>query len=381
MNKDEQYSAKKHTILVVDDECMVRETLRILLADYGRVITVGTGTDALHALGKMHVDIIISDIRLPDMTGLEVVARAKAKFRRIHIIILTGYATLETARTAINLGADAYLDKPFCADEITNLVQRLCTGESRPPVQNLVDYLTRENETLKVRLSENTQNTGNVKTYCTYLAHTMKGEFLNIGSSINRIRNLTTAKPDIQEECSVITESVELSQILLRRLIDYLGIAKPQLTTIPVGDLIDHLNALAEPRLPTTVSLEICVDEPARGQTLQANLEQLLGVLLELVHNAGKALRENGGTIQVTVITQQELVIMTIRDNGPGIPEEVRSRLFREQVTSKSGMGLGLYLCHKVIKSLGGELRLDSSSTSGTTIVINLPIATPGSEA
>jgi len=130
---------------------------------------------------------------------------------------------------------------------------------------------------------------------------------------------------------------------------------------------------LARPRLPSSVRLEITVDQSIKEQIVWANFE-LVGVLLELIHNASKALRAKGGTIGLHLEEREGEIAISVKDNGPGISEELKEKLLKEQVQSKSGLGLGLFLCNKVVNELGGKLKLETSSEEGTTITILLPI-------
>jgi signal transduction histidine kinase len=378
MSPENKEPSTKHTILVVDDEPMLLELVALFLEPRGyEVVLAGDGVEALMKLQQVKVDVVLTDYAMHEMNGIELLARIKTLYPTIRVALMSGTLDMDAIfqTTTANLCADAFIGKPFMADELCELVGRLCTSEGRRAQNALVDFLEAENKRLRSWLQEKAENTENLQAFCTHLAHSLKGEFLNISSSANRIQKLTIDSSDIQEECVVIAESMELSRILVRRLIDFLGVAKPQLTPVRVGELFDRLALLARPRLSSGISLEMRADEPVRGQTLQGDLEQLLGVLLEIVHNAGKALRGNGGLIQLEFAIQDQAIVITIRDDGPGIPEEVKAKLFQEQVRSTGGMGLGLYLCQKVIKGLGGELRLASSTNCGTTITVTLPTA------
>jgi two-component system response regulator PilR (NtrC family) len=109
----------KVRILVVDDEPSMREMLRIVLRRDGyEVIIAENGRDAIEQLRKSHVDLLLSDIKMPDVTGVEVLRAAKDINRDIVAFMMTAYASASTAVEAMRLGAVDYFTKPFSMDEL-----------------------------------------------------------------------------------------------------------------------------------------------------------------------------------------------------------------------------------------------------------------------
>ena len=112
-------------ILVVDDEAIIRTNLeRILIEEDYQVTSVSTGTDALASLGRSDVDLVLLDLNLPDIHGIEVLKKAKELDPDLLVIVVTGYASVESAVEALKLGAYDYIKKPFKADVI-KLITRL----------------------------------------------------------------------------------------------------------------------------------------------------------------------------------------------------------------------------------------------------------------
>jgi signal transduction histidine kinase len=111
-----------------------------------------------------------------------------------------------------------------------------------------------------------------------------------------------------------------------------------------------------------------------------ANVEQLMEVLLELIRNATNALHEKDGTIELKLEEKDGKIVISVKDDGPEIPLELRKYIFKKQVSSKSGLGLGLFLCNKVVSALGGEINFQTSSEEGTVFTVLLPIASDKKE-
>ncbi len=111
------------TILIVDDEKSMRDFLKILLTKEGyEVIVAGDGNQALTALGKNRVDLVISDIRMPGMGGLELLAKVKDEADDIPVIMITAFASPNDAVQAMKSGAYDYISKPFNVDEIKSVI-------------------------------------------------------------------------------------------------------------------------------------------------------------------------------------------------------------------------------------------------------------------
>jgi len=117
---------KKVKILVVDDEAIVRESLGDWLKDVGyQVLTAENGPKALEVIEKEKPGIMIADLVMPGMDGIELMKRAKAQQPKIEVIIITAYASIPTAITAMKEGAYDYIEKPFCPERAELLVEKL----------------------------------------------------------------------------------------------------------------------------------------------------------------------------------------------------------------------------------------------------------------
>jgi len=116
---------KKKKILVVDDEQDVRETLESVLSklDYDPIVASG-GKEALEMIRQNKVDVVLSDLYMPEMDGIELLKRVKTENRNIVFLMITAHPTIETAVDAIKKGAYDYLTKPFHIDEVKMKLNR-----------------------------------------------------------------------------------------------------------------------------------------------------------------------------------------------------------------------------------------------------------------
>ena len=116
---------KKKKILVVDDEQDVRETLESVLAklEYDPIVAPG-GKEALEMIKNNKIDVVLSDLYMPEMDGIELLKRVKTENRNIVFLMITAHPTIETAVDAIKKGAYDYLTKPFHIDEVKMKLNR-----------------------------------------------------------------------------------------------------------------------------------------------------------------------------------------------------------------------------------------------------------------
>lgn len=136
---------RKAKILVVDDEAIVRESLQDWLRDAGyQVLTAENGPKALEVIGKEKPGIMIADLVMPGMDGIELMKRAKAQQPGIEVVIITAYASIPTAITAMKEGAYDYIEKPFCPERAELLVKKLAEHQE----------LVEENLSLRQKLED-----------------------------------------------------------------------------------------------------------------------------------------------------------------------------------------------------------------------------------
>ena len=118
--------ANRAEVLVVDDEEEVREFCKEVLAGAGFGIrTAASAREALNAVEESHVDIVLSDLRLPDVDGIELVRLLKEKCAGVDVVLMTGHATIETAVRAIQMGAADYITKPVAVGDLEARIERL----------------------------------------------------------------------------------------------------------------------------------------------------------------------------------------------------------------------------------------------------------------
>jgi len=118
---------KSLKILVIDDEKVICNACRLVLTEKGHTVDYcKTGKTGLHATGRDKYDLVLLDMKLPDMDGMEILKIVKEKTPALCVIVMTGYSTLSNAVQAMKLGAADYLSKPFTDDELVEAVEKAC---------------------------------------------------------------------------------------------------------------------------------------------------------------------------------------------------------------------------------------------------------------
>jgi DNA-binding NtrC family response regulator len=113
-------------ILIVDDEEGLREGLKKLLEDEGyAVVGAETGEEALQVLQQSHIDLVLTDMRMPGMNGIDLLKRIRELHGELGVIILTGYGQIESYIEAMNFGAIEYVSKPFKVNELKFIINKV----------------------------------------------------------------------------------------------------------------------------------------------------------------------------------------------------------------------------------------------------------------
>lgn len=133
----------KQTILVVDDELGARESLSVILEDDYKVVSVASGKEALEALKKAQVDLVLLDVHMPDMDGIEVLKKIKELDEEVDVVMVSALNMARRAVDAIKLGAYDYITKPYEPEEILSTAARVM---DRRNVYRELDYLRRQVE-------------------------------------------------------------------------------------------------------------------------------------------------------------------------------------------------------------------------------------------
>lgn len=421
-------------LLIVDDEeSATLSTAAILKLDGYSVATALSVPAALKQIEKEVFDLVLTDLRLDEFDGLDVLAAARRRSPDTVGIVLTGHASLESAVTALREGAYDYMQKPADVADLRATVargmerhklgqqlrDRVADLESANRTIGELNVSRRESMTQATadedRMTELRTSKGELETSYETLQDLdkLKSQFLSIAShelktpmtamsgfvqiAVRRVKKRLAAGPPTSEawirEEKTLLEQLEVVQRqtgklarLIDELLDVSRIESGRLE-FTVGD-VDLPDLVAEVMrrhqlLATKHDLKLtCV--PGDALQVRGDRDQLEQVLNNLIGNAMKYSSE-GGPVDVTVMRAADRQVeLRVADHGIGIQPEELARVFGLFYRSPDrlardvgGMGLGLYISKEIVDRHNGRIWADSELGTGTTFHVTLPAAVP----
>ena len=374
-------------VLVVDDNDGFRSSLAALL-DGGDIQVVGqaaSGPEAIELVRELAPDVVLMDVRMPDMDGIEVTRRLKAYRPSIGVVALTGMEEQRAVRDMLVAGASGYVLKDSDGEEILHAVRRAATGGAllsprvTPAViEELVEALERERrrtrqleiaqEALLERAARRQQLIGRVG----HELRTPVTVVLGLAQALRR-GGLTPGEHD------------EAVQTLLTRAEGLARLVKRFEAAIEAG-LTEWANVTDLAREVAARDARICVDAPQTAMMTTLNRTAGLRILEELVENA-LAFSPEGSPVTIAVSERDGRPEVRIIDHGPGVDLEAATRIFEplEQAQdlytrTHPGVGLGLSLARLSARAMDGEVALETTGPTGSTFVWTLASGVVGSD-
>ena len=203
------------------------------------------------------------------------------------------------------------------------------------------------------------------------LAHQIRNPLGAITNAAYVLQRLTTSAPqgDLRKAVEIVHEEAWRANRIITDLLDYARVRAASQESTDIGALLDDV--LEAQAVPASIAVTKRIPDLPRATI---DPQQVRGALTNLVRNAVEAM-PGGGTLSVEADREGDELVIVLRDSGPGIAPEVRSRLFEPLVTTKAtGLGLGLTTARSLIENQGGALTGDSAPGEGTTARIRLPI-------
>jgi signal transduction histidine kinase len=375
-------------IVYVDDDRANLVTLRYALGELFDVRTTTSPDEALRLLADEEVAVLISDQRMPGMTGVELCERARLIRPETVRIILTAYADVHAAIDAINRGAvSRYLLKPWRDDEMVDLLRN--TVELVAAQRTIRDLQTRmlsaaPSAGAEVALAELAHELSNPLQGLTVTLQVASDLLVAIEreeSASERVRELAR---DGQEAVRDATAASDQLMGIVRRLRDTRR-SRPSTPATEVSSdvarVVESAVRIVRNEVQRVADLSVVVlDEP----TARIDATSLSQVVINLVLNATQALEDtprSDARVEVRVSAERGMACVRVRDNGPGVPPEAEERIFDAFYTTKeSGSGIGLAVVRELVQRAGGEVRLEPSATNeGATFAVWVPLAPAGS--
>ncbi len=367
-------------VLVIDDELGMRlgaqRVLRRLELSWEEVEGTFTcdvqvaesGEEGLERMEERLPDLLFLDHKLPGISGLDVLEEIGKRGWDVLTVMITAYASLDTAITATKRGAFDFLAKPFTPDEL-----RWAAGKAAKHLVLQREALKLAEEKRQVRFQ-----------FLSVLAHELKAPLGAVEGYLNLL-----ADPQLSSDPAVRDQAVERSQTRIqgmRKMIGDLldltriesGRKKRELAELDLRELAETAMETMQPDADAR-SITLALEAPAE-LTLRGDRGELEIILNNLVSNAVKYNRDEG-RVAIRLRTAAPFVEIEVEDTGIGMTPEEADSLFGEFVRIKNkdtrrilGSGLGLSIVKKLATMQGGDITVRSERNVGTTFTVTLPI-------
>lgn len=362
-------------VLVVDDEPSIVNTISDWLKFSGyETFIATTGAETLVQANKEKPDLIILDIILPDISGIEVLRKLKEIDPEVCVIFITAYASVETSIEALRLGADDYLMKPLSMEDMERVVEK-----------NLKRRRTaRELKEAQDELIRRSQRLASIGQLAAGVVHEIRGPLTGIrGTAELFIEKKKIDDPQVKKALKTIEKESKRALGIMERLLGFCRLGKPKIESVDINELVEETITL--------IDYEVYLHGAKIEKKLDENLPQIMGesdqlkqVFLNMVLNALQAMSFKKGILVIETTAVRDFIEVSFTDNGCGIPEENLKELFTlldsEHLTGstfkedRKGTGLGLAVSYGIIKEHNGEINVKSRVDEGSTFTIRLPL-------
>lgn len=369
-------------ILVIDDEEGIRVGCQRALEPEGYIVeTAATGQEGLKRFLEGNFDLVLIDIFLPDMRGIDLLEPMLEKDTDVICIIITGYATVELAVQAIKAGAYDFLSKPFSGDVLRLTVAQ---GLERRRLSLEAKRLRKLEEEARelARAKEELERLDRFKTMFMFtVAHELRAPLNALQSFL-----LAIVKGYIppEEWKEVLERAIQRTQDLLNLVDDLLKLAAAKSEKglekrepVSLAEVLEKVFPLFKAEAEAKGIK--CVLEIRQRPIVKADPDQMAQVWSNLISNAVKYTLP-GGQVRVVLEERDGWAIGTVEDTGIGIASQDLDRIFEEfyrtpqaKKIAPRGTGLGLPLVKSIVEAHGGNITVKSELGRGSSFVFRLP--------
>lgn len=354
------------TILIADDEQELCDSLRELLSNHGYDIhTANSGYEAIESLNRIPYDLVLLDVLMPDIDGFRVMEHIHRQSPGTLVIIITGYASTESAIEALKRGAHYYIRKPFEREELLKAVQNAL--EKR--------RLEIERKKAEEALKESSEK---VKLFAYSISHDLKSPIIGIYGLTKLLHQNYRDSFDERGKtyCDQILKISEQIVTLVNKINTYISSRENTLTIENVK--LKEILQIVKEEFSTQLDIrQIRWSEPIHRATIRGDRLSILRVIRNLVDNALKYGGSDLSRISIGYRESTEFHIISVEDDGIGIKEEDCKKIFEpfeRNRTSKGieGAGLGLAIVKEIVKQHGGDVWAESNQEQGMTFHMSI---------
>ena len=371
-------------ILLVDDESDIREVLSLALTDLGyTVYEAESGGQALRLFKDLQPAIVLTDIKMPGMDGIELLQKVKHENPETEVIMITGHGDMDLAIRSLKYEATDFITKPINVDVLEIAMQRarerILTREKLQEYTESLERLVQEKTELQSHLSTLGLMIGSI-------SHGIKGLLTGLDAGMYLLDSGFAKNDDkrIQEGWEVTKSMVERIRKMVSDILFYAKERNLKWERIDALSFADEVARVVDHKMKTH-AIEFVTDFDDRAGQFEIDTSYVHAALINILENAIDAcLRDASKTshkIAFTVRYQKDYIRFDVFDNGIGMDDQTLAKLFTPLFSSKGdkGTGLGLFIANKIVEQHGGNIDVKSTPGQGSLFSVKIPRKLPES--
>jgi len=373
----------ENRVLVVDDEEEIRDLLFRALTQGGgfHVELAENGEEALGKIDKDHFDLILTDLAMPKMDGLQLIEEVAKSRPEVLTVLLTGHGTIDSAVEAMKRGASDYLLKPLYLEELVIRLHKVLEEKKRfISLKDCIIDLERANREW--------QRVHEIKSeFISVASHELRTPLAAIKNAVQLILKGKTGEinEDQAKFLSIAERNINRLTEILNNLLDLSRIESGKVgmksEELDLRDPIEFVLSALKPQADGK-SIKLQMEVPEELPAVYGDREKVEQILTNLAQNAIKFTPE-GGEVSISAkpfAGEEKMVAISVRDSGIGIAEDQQGKIFEKfyQVNgslhrSAGGTGLGLAITKGLVDAHQGTIWVESEVGKGSTFTFTLP--------
>lgn len=359
--------SKSRILLIDDEEVVIDSCAQILAGGPYELASASDGTAGLRLVEEFQPDLVFVDLKMPGISGFEVLEKVSAMDPTIVMVVITGFATIGSAVEAMKKGAYDFLPKPFTPEEF-RLITRRSLEKRKLTLETIA--LRREKELLREHFAH-------------IVSHELKSPLNAVQQNLMALEfELSGSLTEVQKEKLARTKSrigdlIKLINSWLRAISLDAGQMKETFAQVSVKDAIAKALENVQPyAVRKDVEIVTALNEPI--PTVLGDGLSLSEAFGNIIGNAVKYSRD-GSKVVVTVEENGNDILVSVKDEGIGIAAEDIPHIFEGFYRGKSGQavasghGIGLAVTRQIIEAHQGSITVESELSKGTTFFVRLP--------
>jgi signal transduction histidine kinase len=369
----------KNNILLVDDEKDIREVLVLALADMGyHIFEAENGRQALDKFRQIQTPIVLTDIKMPGMDGIELLQKIKRENPETEVIMITGHGDMELAIRSLKSEATDFITKPINVDALEIAVRRakekIITREKLQEYTENLEKLIHEKTELQSHLASLGLMIGSISHGIKGLLTGLDGGMYILNSGIGKEN-----QSQIKEGWEIVQQMVERIRKLVMDILFYAKERKLHYERINIPAFAEEVAREFEPKMKAH-QIEFNKEFDSSAGEFEVDGNYVHSALINILENAIDACEVSqpatASEITFGARAHKNRVIFEISDNGVGMDAETLEKIFSPLFSSKGrrGTGLGLFISNTIIEKHGGTIKVNSKPGHGTRFQIEIPI-------